>query len=134
MRNWSGWWIVIAILLIVDWYVFNAIRFLSHNASDRSRIAIFSGYWLLSLFAVSFILLFPFVQFLQANTAFRNYVFAIIVGLFFAKLIPCVFFLLDDIRRLIVWLMSKLFPRTGVDFTHETTYISRSNFLSWLGF
>ena len=134
MRNWSGWWIIIAILLIVDWYVFNAVKFLAHNAGDKSRIAFFSGYWMVSLFSVGFILLFPYVQFLQANTVLRNYVFAIIIGLFFAKLIASVFFLLDDVRRLILWLMSKLFPKTGVDFTHETNYISRSAFLSWVGF
>jgi predicted MPP superfamily phosphohydrolase len=134
MRNWSGWWIVVAILLIIDLYVFTAIKFLSQNSSDKTRIVIFSGYWTISLLAVSFILLFPYVQFLQANTVLRNYVFAIVVGLFFAKLIASVFFLLDDIRRLFFWLMMKIFPKTGVDFTHETNGISRSAFLSWVGF
>jgi predicted MPP superfamily phosphohydrolase len=134
MRNWSGWWIIIAILLIIDLYVFAAVKFLSQTSSDKTRIAIFSGYWAISVFAVAFILLFPYVQFLQTNTVFRNYVFAIIVGLFFAKLIASVFFLLDDIRRLFFWLMIKIFPKTGVDFTHETNHISRSAFLSWVGF
>src|SRR5436190_3739866 len=134
MRNWSGWWIVIAILLIIDWYVFTAVKFLAHNTSDKWRIGILSGYWAISLFAIGFILVFPYLQVLQTHTVLRNYIFAIIVGLFFAKLIASIFFLLDDIRRLIVWLMSKIFPKTGVDFTHETDYISRSTFLSWVGF
>ena len=30
--------------------------------------------------------------------------------------------------------MAKIFPKSGVDFTHESNYISRSVFLSWAGF
>ena len=33
-----------------------------------------------------------------------------------------------------LWLMAKIFPKTGVDFTHDSNYISRSSFLSWTGF
>ena len=134
MRNWSGWWIVILILLLIDIYVFFAIKFLAHNNTDKGRIIIYSLYWALSAFAIIFILSFPKSDYLQRHIVFRNYAFAIIVGLFFAKLIASVFFLLDDVRRLFVWLMAKIFPKTGVDFTHESNYISRSVFLSWVGF
>jgi hypothetical protein len=91
-------------------------------------------YWLISASALVFILSFRSSDFLQTHIVFRNYVFAIIVGLFFAKLIASVFFLLDDVRRLFVWLMAKLFPKTGVDFTYKGTVISRSAFLTWVGF
>ena len=134
MRNWNGWWIVIAILLIIDVYVFMAVKFLAHNNSDKSRTIIYSAYWTVSLCAILFIISFPYLSFLQKHIEFRNYVFAIIVGLFFAKLIAAVFFLLDDVRRLFVWLMIKIFPKSGVDFTHESDKISRSAFLSWTGF
>ena len=77
---------------------------------------------------------FPSSKYLENHVVLRNYVFAIIIGLFFAKLIAAVFFLFDDIRRLFVWLMSKIFPKTGVDFTDERNSISRSTFLSWIGF
>jgi hypothetical protein len=131
MRNWNGWWIVIIILLLIDFYVFFAVKFLAHNNSDKSRIVIYSLYWALSAFAIIFILSFPKSDYLQRHVVFRNYAFAIIVGLFFAKLVASVFFLLDDVRRLFVWLMAKIFPKTGVDFTHESSNISRSAFLSW---
>jgi predicted MPP superfamily phosphohydrolase len=134
MRNWNGWWIVIIILLLIDFYVFFAVKFLAHNNSDKSRIVIYSLYWALSAFAIIFILSFPKSDYLQRHVVFRNYAFAIIVGLFFAKLVASVFFLLDDVRRLFVWLMAKIFPKTGVDFTHESSNISRSAFLSWTGF
>jgi predicted MPP superfamily phosphohydrolase len=134
MRNWNGWWIIILIILAIDIYVFTAVKFLTHNNSDKSRTIIFSVYWTISVCAVIFIILFPNSQYLQNHIALRNYVFAIIVGLFFAKLIAAFFFLIDDIRRFAIWLMSKIFPKTGVDFTHESNYISRSTFLSWTGF
>jgi len=134
MRNWSNWWLIIVILLAIDFYVFMALKFLAHNNSDRSRTIIYSVYWTFSIAAVLFIILFPTSNYLQTHIVFRNYVFAIIVGLFFAKLIASVFFLLDDVRRLFVWLMAKIFPKTGVDFTDERSYISRSTFLSWTGF
>ena len=133
MRNRSSWWIVILILLAIDFYVFNAIRFLTQNNNVRFRTILFTGYWVLSAAAVVFVLMFPSSSFLEKHVVFRNYVFAIIVGLFFAKLIAAVFFLFDDIRRLFVWLMAKIFPKSGVDFTHESNHISRSNFLTWLG-
>jgi len=133
MRNGNGWWIVIAILLIIDIYVFSAVRFLTHNNGDKSRAVIYTVYWTISVCAVLFIISFPSSQYLQSHVILRNYVFAIIVGLFFAKLIAAVFFLLDDIRRLFIWLMAKIFPKTGVDFTTDDSRITRSAFLSWTG-
>jgi predicted MPP superfamily phosphohydrolase len=134
MRSWNGWWIIIAILLVADVYVFTTVKFIVNNHNDKIRTIVFSLYWIVSIAAIAFIISFPHSQYLQEHIVFRNYAFAIIIGLFFAKLIASVFFLLDDVRRLAVWLMAKIFPRSGVDFTHESDYISRSAFLTWTGF
>lgn len=134
MRNWSGWWIIVLIILVTDVYVFFAIKFLTQNNSEKFRLITYSSYWLISLLAVSVIILFPSIQFFQKHVVLRNYLFAIVVGLFFAKLITCVFLLADDVRRGIVLLMSKIFPKTGVDFVPNEGGISRSAFLSWAGF
>ncbi len=104
-----------------------------HNNSEKSRTIVYSIYWAISVSAVLFILFFPNSQYLQTHVALRNYVFAIIVGLVFAKLIATVLFLFDDVRRLLLWLMAKIFPRTGVDFTSDGNAISRSKFLTWAG-
>lgn len=134
MRNWSSWWLIVVILLVIDFYVFNALKYIVHNNSDRSKAIIYSIYWAISVAALSFIILFPRSQYLETHIILRNYVFAIIVGLVFAKLIASVFFLLDDVRRFFLWLMAKIFPKTGVDFTDDANRISRSAFLSWSGF
>ncbi len=54
------------------------------------------------------------------------------MALFFAKLIASVFFLVDDVRRLIQWGSGKLFFRNTEGETISEG-ITRSNFLSWLG-
>jgi uncharacterized protein len=133
MRNWSGWWIVITIMLLIDLYVFMAVRTVSQGSGEKTKIALYSVYWFVSLTAVVTIVLFPYMRALHEHIAFRNYLFAIIVGLFFAKLIASVFFLLDDFRRSVIWLMAKIFPKTGVDFVQEQNSITRSTFLSWTG-
>ncbi len=132
MRNWSGWWIIIIVMLLIDVYVFMAVRTVSQNSSERMKWTVYSIYWLISAAAVITIVLFPFVEFFQTNVAFRNNVFAILVGLFFAKILGSSFFLIDDLRRGSMWLMAKLFPTTGANFAQDGA-ITRSNFLSWLG-
>lgn len=133
MRNWNGWWIIVAIMLLIDVYVFMTVRSVTQNSGEKTKIAVYSIYWLVSATAVVTIVLFPYVQAFQTNIVFRNYIFAILVGLFFAKIIGSVFFLFDDVRRGAVWLMAKIFPRTGVDFVQDESHISRSAFLSWTG-
>jgi predicted MPP superfamily phosphohydrolase len=75
----------------------------------------------------------PYIYALQTSRLFRNYVFAILVGLFFAKLVGSVFFLTDDLRRGSVFLLSKVLPDTGARFLGEGNTIPRSAFLSWVG-
>lgn len=133
MRNTSGWWIVVLVMLLIDLYVFMAVRTVTQNSGDKTRITIYSVYWLISAIGVITILLFPYVQAFQNNIVFRNYIFAILVGLFFAKALASVFFIVDDLRRGGLWMMAKMFPNTGVDFVQQRPNISRSAFLSWLG-
>src|SRR5207344_2395769 len=82
------------------------------------------------------ILIFIFLSFLNADRwpkNFRNYLFATIIGLFFAKVLASVFFLVDDLRRLIQWAVAKIFFRNTEGESEVSEGISRSAFLSWLG-
>lgn len=133
MKHLSGWWIVITIMLLLDVYVFMGVLAVSQSSGEKTKIAIYGIYWLISVTAIVTILLFPYVQWFQNNVVFRNYIFAIIAGLFFAKIIASLFFLADDIRRGAMWAVAKLFPKTSVDFVQEQNRISRSAFLSWAG-
>ncbi len=63
----------------------------------------------------------------------KNLFFATVVGLFLAKFFAVVFFLVDDVRRLIQWVAGKLFFRNTEGAEMSDDGISRSVFLSWLG-
>jgi len=117
-----------AFLFLLDLYVFQAIKAVTPQ-NHRFKSWIVVAYWTLSIATLVFILLQPFTK---MNPAYRNPVFAIIMGLFLFKLIIAIFLLFDDLRRLSLWgydnLIQKQLPSTlGPD------RLSRSTFLSWLG-
>jgi len=134
MRSATSWWIIALIIFLLDLYVFQALKTVSQQGSDRGRQAIYVTYWLVSFFTIATMLSFPYLQFLQTSKIFRNYVFAILIGLFLAKLIGSLFFVADDIRRGALLLMNKIFPLSGAQYMGpEGQGIPRSTFLSWLG-
>ncbi|MEY4552507.1 MAG: hypothetical protein RL099_835 [Bacteroidota bacterium] len=134
MRSATSWWIIALIIFLLDLYVFQALKTVSQQGSDRGRQAIYVTYWLVSFFTIATMLSFPYLQFLQTSKIFRNYVFAILIGLFLAKLIGSLFFVADDIRRGALVLMNKIFPLSGAQYMGpEAQGIPRSTFLSWLG-
>ena len=134
MRSTGGLWIIAIIMLLLDTYVFIVLRSLTQHSSDRVRMGIYAGYWFISLAVILTLLTFPYWRDHPWMKESRDYVFAIILGLVFAKLIATIFFLVDDIRRGAMWLMSKLFRRTGADYVQEDSIIKRSVFLTWFGF
>lgn len=134
MRSATSWWIIALVIFILDLYVFQALKTVSQQGSERGRQAIFITYWVMSFFTIATMLSFPYLQFLQTSKIFRNYVFAILIGLFLAKLIGSLFFVADDIRRGALLLMNKIFPLSGAQYMGpEGQGIPRSTFLSWLG-
>ncbi|MBY0348494.1 MAG: metallophosphoesterase [Hydrotalea flava] len=134
MRSTGIWWIIISILIILDVYVFQAVKTVLQNASEKTRIWVTVIYWLIALLCWIALIALPYIQDLQISKFFRNYVFFILVGLFMAKLIASVFFLMDDIRRGIVWLITFFSTKSGTHFADNgAETISRSLFLSWMG-
>ncbi|MBS1626467.1 MAG: metallophosphoesterase [Bacteroidetes bacterium] len=133
MRN-SGFWLIITgIMLIIDFYVFQVVKSVSQNTSEKTKLIVAIIYWVISVMALALLISFPYIQYFQTSKTFRNYVFSIIAGLFFAKLLASAFFLIDDVRRLFMWIGSKLFSNTGAHFADEGGNISRSVFMNWLG-
>lgn len=133
MRTPLGALIFIASMLLLDAYVFQVIKTVSHNAAPKTRIIIVSVYWAVSILAVLGFLVFVFTgpDFLPKKV--RTYLFATVIGLFLAKFLAIVFFLVDDIRRLIQLVAGKLFFRNTEGAELSDDGISRSVFLSWLG-
>ncbi len=133
MRNSGMWWIIALVMLLLDFYVYQALKTVTQNSSDKARMLIHISYWVVSGVTLLLMMSFPYIQALQTSKIFRNYIFAIFLGLFFAKLIAAIFFLTDDLRRGSVFMLGKVLPTTGAQFMSEGNTIPRSMFLSWLG-
>jgi predicted MPP superfamily phosphohydrolase len=132
MRNSSFWWILIGFMVLLDFYFFQALKVVSHSAGYRSRLIIFTTYWSISVLAIGLLLILPYLQY--QPRFLRTTIFALIMGLFFAKLIASLFFLIDDFRRGIQWIAGKLyFDNTEGETMQRPEGISRSLFLSWTG-
>lgn len=133
MRNSGFLWIIVIIMAVLDMYVFQVIKAVSQSVSPRVRIIIFAIYWILSVSALLLLILLPYLNYENWPKSLRTYLFATVVGLFFSKLIACLFFLIDDVRRGVMWIIGKLFSNPSVEISENTEGITRSVFVSWLG-
>jgi uncharacterized protein len=129
MRSWRYVWIVPILLLVLDLYVFQAVKTVSQGASPRVRSTIHTGYWVISILAILCIL--PILY--RRVTWLQGYVFFILIGLYLAKILVGLFLLLDDVRRVIQWIAGKLLAASGPAPVVPAEGISRSVFMSWVG-
>jgi uncharacterized protein len=133
MRSSFGTFIFIAIMVLLDSYVFLAVKMVSQNAQPKTKTIIYAIYWGISILAIISFLLFAFTQQEFLGKKVRTYMLATVIGLFIAKFVAIVFFVIDDLRRLIQWVASKLFSANTEMAQMNDGGISRSVFLSWLG-
>lgn len=134
MRSMTTWMIVIGFMILLDIYVFQGVKFLVQNSSSKTRWIVYSIFWFLSVLVIVLVGLLPYIQFYHWPKNLKNYLFVLVVGFLFAKLLAVIFFLIDDVRRGTMWLIGKIAPSIGPRFVEDSvTLISRSTFLSWLG-
>jgi uncharacterized protein len=134
MRTPFGVIIFLGIMLALDLYFFQAVKNVSQNLSPKTKTIVYGIYWSITILAVVGFLLFVYTEQSYLGRKVRTYLFSIIIGLFLAKMVAVVFFLVDDLRRGIQWVAGKLFfNNTDVDSMNTENGISRSVFLSWLG-
>lgn len=120
-------------LLLLDIYVFQAVRAMVYMSSPRVRTVTYSIYWFVSLACLITVALLPYIKWHNWPTAVRSYVLAIIIGLVVAKLLAAVFLLLDDVRRAITWVIRRFSSARAVAPEAAVNGLSRSQFLNRLG-
>jgi predicted MPP superfamily phosphohydrolase len=133
MRTPLGVFIFLSVMMLLDFYFFQAIKTVSQAASPRLKTIIFGVYWGISILAIIGFLIFVYSDQQFLGKRIRTYLFATIIGLFLAKMSALVFFLADDLRRGVQWLAGKLFNHRKELLSATDEGISRSAFLSWLG-
>src|SRR5689334_13959228 len=103
MRNTPYWWILIALMILLDLYVFQAVKVIATPAGSRVRTIIYGAYWLTSVGALVLLLILPYLHFDHQAKILRTTIFAVVLGLFIAKVVAAMFFFIDDIRRFVQW-------------------------------
>ena len=125
--NLSGILFFLTIIVVVDIYSFQGLRFLISDFSETKRKVVSSVYWGLTLVSVSVII---YMFFNGSPSALPNWfkvgVIAPIFVIFFSKILFSVFLLVDDFRRAFGWIIEKI--------TSEEPYsLSRNNFITSVG-
>lgn len=133
MRRFLGSGVFILIMLMLDWYVFQAVRLVTQSASPKWRTVIYAIYWSITLVSVLVFLMGSMIHISEWPKQVRTYVLATLLGLFIAKFIAAVFFLMDDLRRLLYWGGGTVYYKYIANESFDAGKISRSAFMSWLG-
>ncbi len=133
MRTPLGTFTFIAIILLLDFYIFQAIKAVSDSAAPKAKSIIYITYWVITFLIIIGFLLFIFTDPDYFPKIIRTYFFAIIIGLFLAKLTAVFFLTIDDLRRAVQWIAMKILKKPTTVSTVTDNGISRSVFLSWLG-
>lgn len=112
MRKSRFWWVVVAFMLLLDLYFFQALQVVTMGSGTGIRILVYSFYWALSLGAVGLFYALPYLKFKQLTKLARTTTFSIMAGLFFAKFLASLIFLGGDIYRMIQWGIGSSAPRS----------------------
>lgn len=124
--------IVLAVIVFFELYFVQAVKTVSIDYSPNKRKYLL---WFTYAFACCSILLFAIAAFYpppEWNTTMR-FISAVFLILLLCKIIGCVFLLMDDIVRLVRWVMLKFSPKHPTATAEDaTSHISRLKFCSYM--
>ncbi|QNF33364.1 metallophosphoesterase [Adhaeribacter swui] len=120
----------ILLVFVVDWYVFQAIRTVTQHISPRSQRIISIIYWALFFITSATIIMFSLTRG-TPPTPFRTYLVSTLFILFASKLAVVLFLVLDDVLRLLKYLIVTYLYKQP-DATSEAVKITRNEFINKL--
>ena len=134
MRNSTAWWILLALIILLDLYFYQSLRVVTQHSAPKTRTVIHSTYWVLSIGVILLLLLLPYLHLERYSRFLRTSLFALVSGWFFAKFFASLFFLIDDLRRAVMWISTNWFgSHSSPAAAGGDDSIPRSVFLSWMG-
>lgn len=122
-------------LVLMDIYVYQALKAAMMHASPRLRQAATVAYWLVALAGWAFIA-YPLITGRMAGRQYGHLsmvLLTLFVGLLLGKLLASLVVGIDDLRRGITWVARQSGRGAGAAAPSAGAAISRSQFLSWLG-
>lgn len=120
--------ILILLLLLVDYYVFQAVVQVSKNLSDGWKLSVRLLFWLPTLLSVLVILFWTFGDPYSLGSQFRNWAITGIFGIYISKLFAVLFLFIDDVQRGIRWMVQSFSKEEST--TTQGEVLTRSEFLS----
>jgi len=133
MRSSTGIIISLAVLALVEYYSVMAFHIAMRNHNIVFRTGVFVLYILATLFAWYSIFNFRSWAMEQWNPSLRIFLVTFVMGFLGAKILMAVFMLIDDVRRLVTWIIScisSFFPQTPRGPVEMPGGISRSSFIA----
>jgi uncharacterized protein len=112
MRKSRFWGVVVILMLLIDLYFFQALQVVTSTSGNGVRILVYSLYWLASLGAVAIFWGLPYMRSKFLTRLAGTNLFSIMMGLFFGKLVATLFFLGNDLYRLVHWIGGEGVPRS----------------------
>ena len=111
------------------------LKQLASGASEKTKFIIYSIYWIISILAVRPFIIDALYKFRKLAKSCPELHFCHCCSVCsLQNCLHAVFFLVDDIRRGIMWILGKICLRAhGSKFMAKAMESSRSAFLSWLG-
>ena len=117
-----------AIFIIVDFYVFQAIKVAFQHTSETTKKIATTLYWTITFLSVVAVVLFLFVNPEKMGSITRNLLITALFANIITKLLLVIFLVIDDIGRLVRWMVSR-FAKTNEGSQLTTDGVSRSEFL-----
>ncbi len=112
--------------LVLDWYVFQAVRTVTSDLGNGAKRWVYAFYWSLTALSLLGILAYNLLDISQLKSL-RSVILVFIFGNFLAKLFGSLFLVLDDVIRLFSGLFSKFSGSSSGD---DGFSASRSDFLA----
>ncbi|HOX83555.1 MAG TPA: metallophosphoesterase [Chryseolinea sp.] len=120
--------IVTALFLLIDYYVFQAILMVSKEWSPLWKNFLRYGFWIPTVLSIAAMTWWTFGDPYASSAGFRNWMLTGLVSVYFSKLFAVVILFIDDIYRGIKWLANFFYKGTDGNISGEG--ITRSEFLS----
>ena len=127
MRNPLVLWIVLAVVMLAEWYGYQAVRTITQHLAAGGRRGVSVGYWLLTV-AVWALAFWAGSTRQMGNTVLKGYLMSLPLLLLAGKIFMLLPLLLEDLTRLARWAAGAVGRPAGTD----APGIPRSEFLAKL--
>lgn len=123
--------ILTCILLLIDWYLWHAVKVVLNNTTIQTRDIVKWIYWSLTLIVLVGLWAYNFISPDIMGAKLRALILGSLFVIYCSKLVSIILILLSDISRLFSWSMEKIFPGKEYENTagNNSNTMSRSEFV-----